>query len=483
MRKLLLASAAVIGGIASGQAIAQTAPPPAPGPLPPTWTEGPQPTAPSGIATANTNLNAQGFYTKGPLPAPTPGSIVVRFNGRVVFYGFAENETSDRVGGRKAQPYGTLGYLRMYQGVDGMTSSGLRYGAAAEIRVTDSFSNASTTSGGSSAATIGVSNTAVPAGGAFTYVPGKQLYVRRAFVYLGGEWGAIHFGQDDGPLSLLDAGVTTFQTYNDGGWNDDLNSIGNVDTPVWPFPSGIGNEYTTSKVVYLSPQIAGFDFAASFEPDDNPLGDTIGSASAFSPQLSTGLLPGEIARRRNTYEVGARYQGAFGPAGLYVWGGYMGSGVVTPGAGATAPVSHYDGLGAYNGGIALNFGGLRVGGSVIGGRMNDQIALKVTGAHNMFAYIGGVQYTLGPLTVGASYLNVKSPGALNAAGGPLPSDRREGGLNVGGTYVVAPGLLFWLSATYGQRYQGGFNFSTGALGPDANNVKFESIAFGPMVRW
>src|SRR5579875_4061271 len=117
MRKLLLASAAVIGGFAGGQAMAQTA---ATAPLPPTWTEAPQPTAPSGIAAANTNLSAQGFYTKGPLPAPTPGSIVVRFNGRVVFYGYAENETSDTVGGRKAQPYGTLGYARFYQGIDGM---------------------------------------------------------------------------------------------------------------------------------------------------------------------------------------------------------------------------------------------------------------------------------------------------------------------------------------------------------------------------
>ncbi|HJS86359.1 MAG TPA: porin [Acetobacteraceae bacterium] len=484
MRKLLLASAAVLGGLASGQAIAQT-PPPAPGPLPPTWTEGPQPTAPSGIAGANSNLNAQGFYTKGPLPAPTPGSIVVHFNGRVVFYGFVENQTSDRVGGRKAQPYGTIGYFRFYPGVDGMTSFGLRYGASVEIRTSPSYSNASTTSGGASGATYGSANTLVAPGTSFTYVPGTQLIVRRAFAYIGGDWGAFHFGQDDGPLSLLDAGVTTFQTYNDGGWNDDLNAnfLG-PDIPVFPFPSAIGNEYATSKVVYLSPQIAGFDFGASFEPDDNPLNDSIGGATtAFSPQLSTGILPGEIARRRNSYQVAARYQGALGPAGLYIMAGYIGSGVVNPGAGATAPVAKFDGLGAEMGGIAVNFGGLRVGGSVLAGRMNNQMALKVTGADNMFAWLAGVQYTLGPMTVGASYLNVKSAGALAATGGPLPSQRREGGINVGGTYVIAPGLLGWLSATYGQRYQGGFNFNTGALGPDGNNVKFEAIALGGMVRW
>jgi predicted porin len=310
------------------------------------------------------------------------------------------------------------------------------------------------------------------------------MYVRRAFAYIGGNWGAFHFGQDDGPLGLMDAGVTTFQTYNDGGWNDDLNAppIG-PDIPVFPFPSAIGNEYATSKVVYLSPQIAGFDFAGSFEPDDNPLNDVVGGAAALSPQLSTGLLPGEVARRRNTYEVAGRYQGALGPAGLYVMAGYVGSGVVGPGAGATAPVAKFDGLGAEMGGVAVNFGGLRVGGSVITGRMNNQMALLVSGGSKMFGYLGGVQYTLGPMTVGASYMNVLSAGALNAEGGPLPSQRREGGINVGGTYVIAPGLLGWLSASYGQRYQGGFNFSTSTLGPDANNVRFEAIALGGMVRW
>ncbi len=313
-------------------------------------------------------------------------------------------------------------------------------------------------------------------------MPGKQLYVRRAFAYIGGDWGAIHFGSDDGPLGLLDAGVTTFQTYNDGGWNDDLNDIGNPDTPVFPFPSGIGNEYTTSKVVYLSPQIAGFDFAASFEPDDNPLGDSINGAAPFSPELSTGVLTGEIARRRNTYEGAVRYQGDLGPAGIYAMAGYMGSATVSRGPGAPAGAK-YNNLGLFMGGLALNFGGLRVGGSVVTGQGNNQLALSVDGQHNMFAYLGGVQYTLGPATVGASYMNIVSAGALSEAGTALGSQRREGGINVGGTYVVAPGLLGWLSASYGQRYQGGFNFNTGTLGAAANNVNFKAIALGGMVRW
>lgn len=469
MRKLLLASAAVGGlacGLSGGQVFAQAPGATATTPLPPTWTQGPQLTAPSGIPGANDNNSAQGYYTKGPIPHPTPGSIVVRFNGRVVFYGYAATSDADKIGGRKVAPYGTLGYLRMYQGIDGMTASGLRYGAAAEIRVDTSTTSASTTSGGASSASTN-----------------GNLYVRRAFVYLGGNWGAIHMGQDDGPLGLMDAGVTTFQTYNNGGWNDDYNTAGNPASPTFPFPSGIGNEYTTSKFVYLSPQLAGFDFAASFEPDDNVLNDSFPGAAAGSPQLSTGVAPGEIARRRNTYEAAIRYQGDFGPAGLYAMAGYIGSGHVTRGLGA-AP-GDYNNLGAFMGGLAVNFGGLRVGGAVFTGQVNNQLGLKLDGAANMVAYIAGAQYKLGPATLGISYLNVLSAGVANpVTNTPLGSQRREGGVNIGGTYVLAPGLLGWLSASYGQKYQGGVDMATGTVGSGAHNtIKVEGIALGTLIRW
>ena len=167
---------------------------------------------------------------------------------------------------------------------------------------------------------------------------------------------------------------------------------------------------------------------------------------------------------------------------------YIGSSKVNPGAGATTPVTRYDDLIAFFGGAAGTIAGLRVGGSVLIGDINTDMGLKPTGAKNMIVWLAGTQYSIGPLTVGASYMNVKSAGAVNAATGPpLASTRRESAINVGGTYVIAPGLLGWLSATYGRRYQGGFNFSTnattGAAALEANNVDFKAIALGGMVRW
>ena len=75
----------------------------------------------------------------------------------------------------------------------------------------------------------------------------------------------LRFGQADGPFGIFDNGVTTFQGFDDGGWNGDLPGAaipGNAG-PQFPFLSQQGAEYGSSKLVYLSPQLAGFDFGLS----------------------------------------------------------------------------------------------------------------------------------------------------------------------------------------------------------------------------
>lgn len=487
MRKLLLASAAVFGGFVGGQAMAQV-PAPVAAPLPPTWTEGGKLTAPSGVAGANDNVNSQGYYTKGPVPEPTPGSITVRWQGRVIAYGYLQSSSAERyvtpattsrsvgiVNGvpgivtttnpavnHETAPYGIIGYARFYTGMDGMTTGGLRYGGAVEIRVNTGLNTgASTESGGSSGATAS-----------------QTLYIRRAFVYIGGNWGAVHLGQDDGPVSLLDAGVTTFQTFNDGGLNDDLNASAGA-IYIWPFLSGIGNEYTTSKIVYLSPLVYGFDFMASFEPNPNPLNDVTSYLSTNAPAISTGLASSEVNRRRNTYEVGLRYQQAVGPASVYAFGSFTGSGRTSPGyAGAPA----YDNLNIWFGGAAINFAGLRVGGAIQSGAVNNQMGLKLDGMPNETAYTLGTQYTVGPMTVGAAYLQ-DFTGGSSAAYSLTRSTRHQWAIEVGGTYVIAPGLLGFLSASYVHRYQGGYNFITGGTGSAGNNYDSKQVALGALVRW
>src|SRR5690348_2626642 len=82
MRKFLLASVATLGtGGLTGVALAQ----PAGGPVgAPTQGQQAYPAAPAPVAYVNENNNYQAPALPGPLANPTPGTIVVHFNGKVV---------------------------------------------------------------------------------------------------------------------------------------------------------------------------------------------------------------------------------------------------------------------------------------------------------------------------------------------------------------------------------------------------------------
>ena len=93
--------------------------------------------------------------TPGPPPipggaaTPTPGTVVIRLNGKVyadvdLSYGTGlqtakgtivpASGATPNAAGYKLNPVGVASYFRLYPGIDGMATNGLRYGAAVEIR-------------------------------------------------------------------------------------------------------------------------------------------------------------------------------------------------------------------------------------------------------------------------------------------------------------------------------------------------------------
>src|SRR4051812_7829802 len=169
---------------------------------------------------------------------PTPGTVVVRLNGRFRFYAAgvfdkdAENNASGTAtglvganglgtatGGNKLNTYGFGEYARLYPGFDGIAANGLKYGVSLEIRQ-DQSGGAGNGSFGSVSSRTG--DRAV-------------LYWRREWGYLGtNEFGTIRFGSIDQPSSTYMTG--NFENFNDGGWNGDLPSlIASQLVPVWPF--------------------------------------------------------------------------------------------------------------------------------------------------------------------------------------------------------------------------------------------------------
>ena len=433
--------------------------------------------------------------------SPEPGTVTVRLNGRLRFYAgiVSDRDANNNAAGsptgavsattgqgtltgtNKQSSYMFGEYARLYPGFDGVAANGLKYGASLEIRQ-DNASGA----GGGVYGSISAQNRERAA-----------LYFRRAWGYIGtDQLGTVRLGAADQPTSLYMTG--TFENFNDGGLDGDVGAFASGATILpFPFSDGQGGYYTTSKAIYLSPQLLGFDFGVSFEPNtgNTSLIDScnnstavqtnfINSAGNFTTatgangqgvsgpgcdRLSSSPSNAESARRKNTVDALLRYRGTFGAFGIAATGGYIGGGHVLDNSGnaftnnplaAGGSRPNYDGLNAGDFGLAVTFGGLSVGGHYTFGRFNEAMGTLVPkGLRDTQAFIAGASYTVGPVIVGAHYLNILSPGDTSNA--YFGRNRYEQGVAAGATYSLAPGLSLFASYVFSERKQSGYNFITG----------------------
>jgi len=528
MRKLLLASAAVLGatGVAQAQTMVTT----------------PVPNVPGANAPAQGG-NSGGTSTPAGL---APGQIQVRLNGRFNWYaGFVQDGNTNaaywtnsatgqgistgavpqssswfakatsgafsyslRPGGPLFSGYSISGansiavraktnqgfqlssYIRLYPGFDGMAANGLRYGVSAEIR---QDVGASTTPGQVNGASGG------GAAGSISAQNQKRsfLYWRRAYGYIAGDsWGTLRFGSGDGPSGLYMTG--NFENFNDSGWNGDLPAQF-VNAPAWPF-ADVGSVYTTNKIVYLSPAWAGFEVGASYAPTSNALSNSsgciLGMASVGCDRLFSIDANGntkEQLRQHDFFEAMARYRGTFSGVGLSFYGGWFGSSSITTNNtltqqyGGSLPQTTYSNNSIGVGGGQISYAGFTVGGMVQSGSYNrgQGFAPAPKGAGDATAWLVGGSYTTGPIIVGASYFDFVSPGSyvpLGTASQTAASNGTQGvgkqqterGFAAGATYAVAPGFSLFLSYLWGDRQQDGVNLLTGQTGCsiDSSHAKF-----------
>jgi len=479
MRKLLLASAATLGVTAGATvtAFAQTAVS--------NVLQG-MPMSPLPVQAANNANNTAAIAQPNGIANPTPGTIVVHLNGRIAFGAVGESSSLDKTrgtgptnaGAAKLDPFTTVGFMRLYSGVDAMATNGLRYGGSIELRQDFGPVSGNTANSGSSANSFS-----------------STVFVRRAFIYAASEkLGILRMGQGDGPIGLFDNGVTTFQNFDTGGWDGDFSgSIPANANLTFPFAALQGAEYISSKFVYLSPQLAGFDFGFAYAPNSGDLqdGPNINSLTSTAGTLTTcaiaasgcqALASSSVAldgsRFRNMTETGIRYQTTIGPVGVYGFGIYVNSGHVNVSPAIAG--SQFQGLNYGDMGLALTYAGFTVGGHVTTGAYNGVNGLKPKGGVDGKAWLVGAQYNTGPLTVGASYYDYTSQGSPLTVG---IAQRREQGFAAGGNYVLAPGLVLYLSYLYGTRHQGDFDFSSGTTGTTNNSIKTQMVALGTFVKW
>lgn len=401
-----------------------------------------------------------GSWYVPPVAKLSPGQIVVHIDLRTNVYFGVAGSSANNVAGNKQSAVGMVGYNRMYFGADGLAANGLKYGLSLEVR--QNFGSPLGTGFGAGASGNSTNST---------------LYVRRDYVYMGtDQLGTFRFGQTDGPATLFLLG--TFEGFNDGGWNGDVPAmVPGAVQPVWAW-SDVGNMYTTGKIEYLSPNLAGFDFGISFAPSQAGIQDGGGCTAAYTGcamQSSVAAGAAGIAQAKNTVEVAGRYRGNFAGFGVAASAGYYGSGYVTNSSGP----NKYDGLSVGEFGLELSYAGVTVGGNVEGGQMNGQWGLMPKGGKQGVAWIAGAQYTTGPVVIGASYFNYQDQGTFGVG-----TQRSNTGIAAGGTYAIAPGLVAYLSYLYGDIRQGGVNLLTGATGTVSNNeVHSQVITLGTRFMW
>jgi hypothetical protein len=520
MRKLrLLFYAGAMAGALGATAFAWEAPP----------SDGSTPTGPlQNAAGVGMNTNSSGFqeigtpYTAGqgqqftptssgvgssPFSTPAPGTVIIRINLQAVaafsFGGWtgqngqgfgSENSvgsgTANVEAGNKQQPYGIIGFWRFDFAADGMSKTGIRYGAFTEIRqnapngqTTNSISNTGVTVETNSA------NASSASSGTSADDSMNTLYLRNLCLYVGTDaLGIFKIGQG----SCVDAGSAMLTGLNDeidyGGWDGGDPILPYA--PLWPWPDG-GGDYMPQGMAYLSPVIAGFDTVISFNPNNSTIG-TNSSCTGFEgcANQSTSNIPGDYARWDNRFEIGLRYRNAFGPIGLAVSGTWAHSGVVQPGP--AAPTTGSGGV-RFN---PLNFGIIgaevsinryfAVGANTMFGAFNGPGVLQAkpycasasTGvcqntATMAIAWEAGAKFTIPtlPVTGGGSYYNFKYQGTPG-----LPTQRTSQGIDLGINYGIGPGMVAFADYMWGQIYQGDVNILSGASGTAENNKVTVNVA-------
>ncbi|GAB0113117.1 porin [Acidisoma sp. C75] len=379
----------------------------------------------------------------------TPGSVVVRLGGRVAQWAGVSGFTGQSYGGTKYAGTGFGGYFRLYPGFDGVAANGLQYGAQAEIR----------------------ENTASSPG---TSASSETLYVLRDFGYIGlPQLGLVRFGQQEGAIYLFDTGRFEGgpEGFNDGGWNGDVQNyfVNAPARPIYPFTWG-NNTRTTDKIDYISPSWSGLSFGLSFEPNQ--------TAENYSPAVTSSPTANDL--RRNTVEVGARYNQKFGGLGLNMSAAYMGSGAVAYTGAAKAGLP-YQAVNVGSFGMTLSYAGFVVGGNTKFGNMNGQFEPNYQGGATAVGWLAGGSYTTGPLTVGASYFVYDSQGDWSSP--TTEGTRREYGAAAGLTYLLVPGMKLFASYLYGGRHQHGYDFLAGKAGASNNDTMAQVFAVGTWLYW
>jgi predicted porin len=373
---------------------------------------------------------------------PQPG-LTGYVQGRFRFYGAIVSQDGDSSNLGKLSSYDFYDYGRIWVGADGVAANGLRYGARLEIRM--------------------------PGDGARGDGRGT-LFFRRAVGYIGTPTlGTLRFGS--GTVRAVEQMYTghIMGTIASGLLDGDQNVVftgqGGLVASSFFYSSSVVNN--NSAIGYYSPQFFGFDIGLSYAPNDGNLNGICGAGgAAFTGCDRASSSVTDAGRLRNQFDAMLRYRGTFGPVGLTASGGFRTADTVddpTPGAVGFKRVT------AGIVGAQLTWAGLTVGGITTFGPYNRGFTAlpksSVPGVknRNAFSWQLGASYTIGAITVGAAYHELRTEGLTGAElTNPVlnTGKLKEQGFGLGASYALAPGLALFAEYIYSKVSESGRDFNT-----------------------
>ena len=265
--------------------------------------------------------------------------------------------------------------------------------------------------------------------------------------------GQIRFGDEDGPMGgLMNAGfITNFGSGGVYGYWENFTVRPNRTTTS---PGGLGDN---TKLIYLSPQVFGFDVGLSWAFNEGS-GEDTGCLNSFASlncdrayAITGSGVPGrshQLPGRTNELQAMLRWRGNIAGVGIAASIGAMSSQVIRNVDVFGNIVKNLQSPQVYQAGIQATWQGLTVGFNYTTGNTSFFYIPIARGAKGMEQYFVGASYTFGPITVGAnsfwgSYAQL--PGAAGVdgvatyGGQGLPTQRRYA-FSVGGNYRLAPGM-------------------------------------------
>jgi outer membrane protein OmpU len=265
-----------------------------------------------------------------------------------------------------------------------------------------------------------------------------------ASVYLAGTWGRLELGDFDGAADTLKIYAPLIGIEQIDGDFSDFTTADDVFGAPPAFGVHIPNAGDATKVMYLTPRIAGFQAGASYAPEfDSQAQNVVQSDVSTGDDLYEDFL-----------EFGLNYTGEFAGFGVALGGTYsMADGK------SGANVQDFT---AWNAGGQVTFGGFAVGGGYVDADdFNAPADGSLTGDQTVWH--AGVSYTIGPIAVAASYADAEGFKSNTV----YASDYKSYGVGV--AYTLAPGMVVQSDLMFIDEEVQSFDDTTGTTTTGSND--------------